>query len=104
MAIKVKLAKYLMKLRPSKQIFNPDIFKQEYYKHDKFLSLNDEEKKKQQIEFSKVEFLPVSLYSRSFISNRYKIIKHLTNAINPLLRIKLLIDYLSHRLVYILKV
>jgi len=36
MSIKVKVAKYLMKLHPIKQIFNPDIFKQEYYKHDKF--------------------------------------------------------------------
>jgi len=57
MSIKVKLAKYLMKLRPSKQIFNPDIFKQEYYRHDNFLSLNDEEKKKQQIEFVRKNIL-----------------------------------------------
>ena len=57
MSMKVKLAKYLMKLYPNKQTFNPDIFKQEYYKHDKFLSLNDEEKKKQQIEFVRKNIL-----------------------------------------------
>lgn len=54
--------------------------------------------------FSKVDFMPTPLFRVSFVSNRYRVIKHLSNTLTPFIRIKLLVDYLSHRLVYILTV
>lgn len=57
-----------------------------------------------EVGFSKIEFIRIPLFNVSFIANRYPIIKLISNMAKPLLRIELLIDYLSQRLVYILTV
>ncbi len=57
-----------------------------------------------EVGFSKIEFIKNPLLNVSFIANRYPIIKILSNMFKHLLRIEFLIDYFSHRLVYILTV
>jgi len=52
--------------------------------------------------FSNVEFIRMPLLEVSFIANQYPILKCFSNMIKPFLLINFLVDYLSHRLIYIL--
>jgi ubiquinone/menaquinone biosynthesis C-methylase UbiE len=57
-----------------------------------------------EVGFSKIEFVKIPLINVSFIANRYPIIKLISNIFRPLLRFEFFIDFLSHRLAYILTV
>ena len=51
MLTRIKIAKFLMNLMPARPEINSNDFKQEYFRHPRYKLLNEEEKKKQMIEF-----------------------------------------------------
>ena len=57
-----------------------------------------------EIGFSETKLIRTPLLSVGFMANRYPIIKYVSNSFKPLLKIRSLIDYLSHRIVYHLRV
>jgi 2-polyprenyl-3-methyl-5-hydroxy-6-metoxy-1,4-benzoquinol methylase len=54
------------------------------------------------IGFSKVEFIRTPLLSVSNTAIRYAIVKQISSLLSPLLKFEALVDYLSHRLVFVL--
>ena len=51
MSVNVGIARFMMNLMPAKPIYNPNYFRQEYFRHANLKLLNEEEKMQKMIEF-----------------------------------------------------
>jgi ubiquinone/menaquinone biosynthesis C-methylase UbiE len=79
MYLTVKLAKFLMKLKPVKPVNNPDNFQQEIFRHPDYLRLNEQEKKEKKVELANKEYLNQTRRPFELFYPNFPFEKHIIN-------------------------